>query len=195
MAPELAIARRIFRVKFPGDFVRRILFVAILLATLVGSFFVSLSVLNTLSRHSNLADDKRPDAEKLGDYRVFDLGDLIEAAVGIGMHRSGAGGMKGVVDEITRINGSEVAMRGWLADPTGESDKLDVLVFVAGKKTATTQTKGERPDVTKSLKLTGGAERNVAFQLTFNCHAGDDVVTVGLGSDRQYFWLSSRQCP
>jgi hypothetical protein len=82
-----------------------------------------------------------------------------------------------------------VAMRGWLADPT------DVLVFVAGKKTVMAQTKGERPDVTKVHKLSGGAEKNVAFQLTFNCHAGDDVVTVGLGADRQYFWLSTKRCP
>jgi hypothetical protein len=173
---------------------RRIGFIGLLLATLFGSFFVSLSLLDNLSRsHPNLADDKRPDAEKLGDYTVRNFGDLVEAAVGIGMHRSGD--LRGVVDEINRINENEVAMRGWLADPTGDSKTLEVLVFVAGKKTAMTQTKGERPDVAKAIKLTDGAEKNVAFQLTFNCRAGDDVVTAGLGSDRQYFWLSTKRCP
>ena len=192
MAPESAFARRVFRLKFHGDLMRRIGFIGILLATLFGSFFVSSRLLDTLSP-ANVPDDNRPDAEKLGDHRIFDFGGLVEAAVGIGMHRSSA--MKGVVDEINRTSGNEVAMRGWFADPTGESQTLGVLVFVAGKKTAMTQTKGERPDVTKAHKLAGGAEKNVAFQLTANYHAGDDVVTVGLGADRQYFWLSSRQCP
>ena len=189
MAPELAIARRIFRFKFHGDLMRRIGFIGLLLATLFGSFFVTSSLLE----RPNPADDKRPDAEKLGDYSVLNFGDLVEAAVAIGMHRSGD--LKGVVDEINRINENEVAMRGWLADPTGDSKVLEVLVFVAGKKAAMTQTKGERPDVTKSLKLADGAEKNVAFQLTFNCRPGDDVVTAGLGSDRQYSWVSSKRCP
>jgi len=194
MVPELAIAKRIFRFKFHGDLMRRIGFIGLVLATLFGSFFVSSNLLDTLSRsRPNPADDKRPDAEKLGDYTVRNFGDLVEAAVAIGMHRSGD--LKGVVDEINRINENEVAMRGWLADPTGDSKVLEVLVFVAGKKAAMTQTKGERPDVTKSLKLADGAEKNVAFQLTFNCRPGDDVVTAGLGSDRQYSWVSSKRCP
>jgi hypothetical protein len=171
---------------------RRIGLIGIPLATLFGSFFVVSLLLDNIPR-PNVPDDNRPDAEKLGDHRIFELGDLIVAAVGIGMHRSVD--MKGVVDEISRVNGNEVAMKGWLADPTGESQNLDVLVFVAGKKTAMTQTKGERPDVTKVHNLSGGAEKNVTFQLTFNCHTGDDVVTVGLGADRKYFWLSTRQCP
>ena len=170
---------------------RRIGFIGLLLATLFGSFFVSSRLLDSFSR-PNLADDKRPDAEKLGDYSVLNFGDLVEAAVGIGMHRSGD--LRGVVDEINRINDSQVEMKGWLADSTGDSKTLDVLVFVAGKKAAMTQTKGERPDVTKTLKLADGAEKNVAFQLTFNCRAGDDVVTAGLGSGRQYFWLSTKRC-
>jgi hypothetical protein len=171
---------------------RRVGLIGILLATLAGSFFLTLTLTDSPGPRTS-GDNNRSDADRLGDYRIFDRGDLVEAAVGIGMHRSEA--MKGVVDEITRITGSEVKMKGWLADPTGESKILDVLVFVAGKKTAVTRTQGERPDVTKTLTLASGAEKNVAFQLTFNCRAGDDLVTVGLGPDSQYFWLSSARCP
>jgi hypothetical protein len=170
----------------------RIGLIGAVLATLAGSFFVTLRLTDPTSPPSSVAD-KLSDVEKLGAHRISDFGDLVETAVGLGMHRSGA--MKGAVDEMTRTNGGEVAMRGWLADPTGESETIDVLVFVGGKKAAMTRTKGERPDVAKAHKLADGAEKNVAFQLTFNCRAGDGVLTVGLGSERQYFWLSSGLCP
>jgi hypothetical protein len=43
--------------------------------------------------------------------------------------------------------------------------------------------------------LAPGAEKNVGFQLKFNCDAGDRLVTVGLGQHTDYLYLSSAQCP
>jgi hypothetical protein len=70
-----------------------------------------------------------------------------------------------------------------------------VLVFVSGKNMAVTQTRGERPDVTKTLGLAFGAERNVGFEVSFGIRTGDHPIVVSLGSDKQYLSLSSAQCP
>jgi hypothetical protein len=58
-----------------------------------------------------------------------------------------------------------------------------------------TQTRGERPDVTKAMGLAFGAERNVGFEVNFGCRTGDHPIVIGLGSDKQYLSLSSAQCP
>ena len=60
-------------------------------------------------------------------------------------------------------------MSGWLADRQGNSTPLNLLVFIDGSFVAATQTKGERDDVTKVLRLSAGAEKNVVFSLNFNC--------------------------
>jgi hypothetical protein len=86
-------------------------------------------------------------------------------------------------------------MRGWLADPGGDATPITLIIFVAGKKVAVTQTRGERPDVTKAQGLALGAEQNVAFEVSFGCRTGDQPMLVGLGLDKQYFSLSSPQCP
>jgi hypothetical protein len=168
----------------------RLGFIFLLIVAALGSFFLTLMLLDTHELRDSTVDN-RSDADKLAGYKIFDFGDLVEAAVRIGMHRSGD--MKGVVDDITRINASEVAMRGWLVDFTGQSRILTIVVFVAGKMSATAQTQVDRPDVVTALKLEPG--QNVGFQLTLDCHAGDDLVTVGLGSHKEYFWLSTARCP
>jgi hypothetical protein len=171
---------------------RKIGVVGLLLATLIGSFFVTLRLLDT-GTPPNTDDDGRSDAERLASRDIFGREDLIEAAAGAGLHSSAA--MKGVMDEISRTNDRDVTIKGWLADPISEGASLTVVVFVAGKKVATIQTSGERPDVTKAHKLANGAEKNVAFQVRFNCPSGDQLIIVGLGTDKQYLNLTSARCP
>jgi hypothetical protein len=104
--------------------------------------------------------------------------------------------MKGVVDGISRTKDNVMAI-GWLADPAGDGTSLTILVFVGGKNVAATQTRGERPDVTKALGLASGAAQNVAFEASFSCRSGDRPIIVGLGPNKEYynFPLSSPQCP
>src|SRR5207253_2990567 len=99
----------------PG-LMRKAALTAILLATLVGSFLVTLRLTGTLAPPAT-PDDDQSDAERLASRSIFDRADLIEAAVAAGLHSSSS--MRGTVDELTRINESEVAIRGWLADPMG----------------------------------------------------------------------------
>jgi hypothetical protein len=101
----------------------------------------------------------------------------------------------GHIDALTRINERDVALAGWLADPEGDASPLQLIVFVSGSVAATTQTKGERPDVTKALVLAFGSEKNVAFGVSFPCAAGQQPVVVGVGMKRQYFPLTLPPCP
>ena len=171
---------------------RKAAFAGLLLAALIGSFFATLWVLDTRAPTDTAGADQS-DAGRLASATIFDRADLIEAAVRVGLHSSAS--MRGVVDAISRINDSEVAISGWLADTGGEGEPLNVLVFAAGKHAGMTQTRGERPDVTQALRLASGAEKNVAYELSLSCRAGDHLVIVGVGSDKQYTYLSSPRCP
>ena len=103
--------------------------------------------------------------------------------------------MNGSVDGISRINDREVKISGWLADPDGDATPLSIMVFVSGPVAATTRTQGERPDVTHHMALSFGAEKNVAFEVSFGCPIGSQPVVVGLGTNKTYFPLPSPPCP
>jgi hypothetical protein len=170
---------------------RRILYFGTLAAVLVGSFLLTLWYIDTTS--SPDSTDTRPDRERLAERRVSDYDELAREAGAVGLRFSRR--INGNIDAINRINERDVSITGWLADPEGDATPLDIIVFVAGRVAARTQTKGERPDVTRTLGLGFGAEKNVAFQVIFSCRAGDQPVVVGLGVGKRYFPLPSRRCP
>ena len=165
---------------------------ALILATLVGSFFIALTSLGSRAL-PNKAENDQSGAGRLASSNILDRADLIEAAVAVGLHVSLR--MRGKVDEIKRVNANEIAIRGWLADPGSEGDALKVILFVAGQNKATVETKGERPDVTQGLNLRFGAEKNVSFEATAACPKDARIVVVGLGQDKQYLYVSSARCP
>jgi hypothetical protein len=96
---------------------------------------------------------------------------------------------------ISRINERDVKIEGWLADPQGNSTPLELFVFMDGPMVAAGQTKGERPDVTNAINLGHGAEKNIAFSLTFACQPGGRPVVVGVEGEKQYIPLPSKECP
>ena len=170
---------------------RKVALIAMLVGVLIGSFSLTLWLLNTGT--SPNTTDHRSDAELLASSNVSSRSDLIEAAVAVGLHSSTA--MKGNVDSVSRLNDREVTFKGWLADPGSDATPLTLLIFVAGKNAAVIQTHGERSDVTKEFGLAFGAEQNVSFEVSFVCPTGDHPFLVGLGQDKQYFYLTSPQCP
>jgi hypothetical protein len=103
--------------------------------------------------------------------------------------------MVGTIDGCSRVNERDVAISGWLADPEGDSNPLKLIVFVGGSVAATMQTNGERPDVTRTIGLAFGTEKNVMFGVNFACSIGQQPVVVGLGIKRQYFPLPLPPCP
>jgi hypothetical protein len=171
---------------------RKIRLIGTLLVVFIGSFFVTLW-LTEPGTPPNTTDD-RSAAERLGGHNISNGSDLIEAAKDAGLHYS-SNRMQGFVDSMSRVNDRDVNITGWFADPEGDARPLTLLIFVAGRKVAATQTRGERPDVTKAIGLAFGAEQNVAFGVSFDCRTGDRPIIVGLGPDKQYFPLSPPQCP
>jgi hypothetical protein len=66
---------------------------------------------------------------------------------------------------------------------------------VGGTLAAKGQTKGERPDVTRSLGLAFGTEKNIIFQIAFACRTGDQPVVAGVGLAQRYFPMAVSKCP
>jgi hypothetical protein len=166
-------------------------FIAALVAAAIGGFVVTLWV--TQPRTPTAPADVRADDEKLGSYKILNSGDLIEAAVGIGLASSFQ--LRANIDTMTRINEREVSISGWLADLEGDATPLAVLVFVGGKVASTVKTQGERTEITRALGLAFGAEKNVAFQAKFACRSGEEPIVAGVGADKKYVRIPSPRCP
>jgi hypothetical protein len=172
--------------------VRRPIYIAALLV-LFGSFFLTLWLLDGGRDEPLDSTNARSNIERLADQRVTNYAELIGAARETRLKLSMQ--MIGNIDAINRINDREVTIAGWLADPDGDATPLDVMVFVSGTVAATTQTKGEREDVTRAKGLEFGTGKNVVFQVNFSCPKGIQPVVVGLGMKRQYLPLKSPPCP
>jgi len=145
-----------------------------------------------------LTEPKAPEAphlalDRLLSRKVSSYSELNDAAAAAGLHN--AESMHGSVDSLKRTNDREVAVVGWLTDVEGDATPVDLLVFVGGTLAAKGQTKGERPDVTRSLGLAFGTEKNIIFQVTFACRAGDQPVVAGLGLAKRYFPIPVSKCP
>jgi hypothetical protein len=170
---------------------RKVALIVMSIGVCLVSFFITLWL--TDRGTSTDPSKSRSPARELASRTISNRFDLIEAAVGERLHRSVA--LRGHVDTFTRANDREVKIAGWLADRGGDETGITVLIFVEGRNVAMTQTRGERPDVTKALGLVLGAERNVAFEATFDCQSGDQPMIVALGMNSQYAQLPSPRCP
>lgn len=166
--------------------------IGFLAAVLVGNLVLMLT--HRRITHA-LADpaDGRTDSERLSSHRVASSADLTEAAAAAGLRPSRR--FRGSVDALFRIDGERVTMRGWVADTDGDGTPLQVVVFVVGAAVASAATQGQRPDVTERVRLGLGAEKNIAFQVSFPCRAGNQPVVVGLGPKERYISVRSPPCP
>jgi len=159
-------------------------------AVFFGSFFMTLWLTGP---QSPLASDNRSYAERLAAYPIVDSADLEKSAQRAKLTPSRQ--LLGYVDAIRRIDDQNVMANGWAGDREGDATPLEVLVFVAGPLVATAHTQGERPDVTASHLLGPGAEKNVAFALSFPCRRGDEPVVAVVGRENQYSPMQSGRCP
>ena len=169
---------------------QRLLYIGTLVIVLLGSFLLTLWITGTGPSNS---EDTGPVSKRLAARQVSDYSELRSVARNLGLTPSQR--IKGNIDAINRINEREVAIAGWLADVDGDATPLDIIVFVAGRARVTTQTKGERADVTHLMGLAFGAEKNVAFAVNFSCGAGEQPVIVGLGTGKHYLPLPAGRCP
>jgi hypothetical protein len=172
----------------------RVIQIGLLASALFGSFFITLWLTEPdTSGLQPIGVDNRSDVEKLSARKITSDLDLLNAARDIGLHLSAR--MTGNIDVVNRTSARDVSVVGWVADKEGDATPTSILVFAGGAFVATTQTKGERPDVTQTLHLGLGSEKNVSFSVTFSCQPGDQPVIVGIATAKQYISLASRPCP
>jgi len=167
---------------------RRIGYFVLLPMAFFGSFFLTLWLTEPPE-----PPDPRPDWERLASYRITNYAELMHAANSSRLQMSPQ--LKGKVDGINRTNHRDVTVEGWLADTSGTGTPLDVVVFLSGNIATRAATAGERRDVTQALRLAFGAEKNVAFRVSFGCRSGEQPIVVGLGGERRYLPLGSGPCP
>ena len=172
---------------------RRLIYLGLLAAALLGSFFLTLWQLDDGRVSAVDPADTRSDSERLASQQVTDYSDLRRAAGKAGLKFSLD--MIGTVDSYSRVNERDVTISGWLADPEGDGNPLKVMVFLEGAVAATAETRGERPDVARLKGLAFGTEKNVVFAVNVACRTGQQPVVVGLGIKRQYFPLPISPCP
>jgi hypothetical protein len=165
---------------------RRVIQIGLSAAALFGSFLITLWLTAPDTPSLNSA------AEKLAAHHISNDFDSLKAAGEIALPRSQR--MIGYIDTINRTSESEVSITGWVADTEGDGTPTKILVFVGGDMVATTETKGERPDLTQALHSGLGSEKNVLFSVKFSCQSGDRFVIVGM-SAKEYFPLGPGQCP
>jgi hypothetical protein len=172
---------------------KRLGIVLLLCLSLFGSFFSTLWLTEPpIANAPPIKDDSGPVTERLAARQILNNADLITAAKSIGLYQFER--MGGNVDATTRTNERDVRTDGWAADPDGDATPLSILIFVGGVLVAKAQTKGERPDVTRALRLFFGSEKNVSYSVSFACRPGDQPIIVAIGA-RGYISLNSRPCP
>lgn len=112
---------------------------------------------------------------------------LLAAARKAGLRRSD---VAAIVDEIRRIDDGRVNIRGW-----GNGSPLTILGFIDGANVFKTKTLGERQDVTRALKLSAVAARNVAFEGTLACRRGQKLIIAATTVSNRYVLLKGWFCP
>lgn len=173
---------------------RPVLFLTSCAFVMVGTFFLTLWLMEARAPQRAVpAPGAKPAGDRLAAQRVVSYDELPEATSRIGLRF--AREMHGNVDSISRVSERDVTIGGWVADLEGDATPNELLVFVAGVLAGRTRTRGERPDVQRTLNLYFDAEKNVAFQLTFPCTPGERPVAVALGKDERYFGLQTPRCP
>jgi hypothetical protein len=106
---------------------RRLIYIGVLLATVIGSFFLTLWQLEEGPDTSVDATDARSDGERLASKRITDYSDLRRAARNAGLKLSRD------IDGFSRVNERDVAISGWLADPEGDETPIKIMIFVAAR--------------------------------------------------------------
>ena len=134
-----------------------------------------------------------PGVSILENATVSDARSLMAAVQTAGIR--GSPDVKGAIDEIKRLDGERVAIKGWVVDGTASGSSLTVLAFAGGTHVLTAMTSGERPDVAKIFGLSDAGARNVAFQGTFRCSPGESLIVVAVTPDRMYGQFRSLACP
>ena len=150
----------------------RLLFLG--LFVLIGSFLLTFWFVGTgasISPVANLANSQVSDDESLSD-----------AAISVGLRPSLS--LKGAVDQLARLNETQIRITGWSADSNGNGAPITVIAFTDGRVALQTNTNGPRSDVTDHFKLSNDAALNIGFGGVLACRAGRPLFVIAVAGNR-----------
>jgi hypothetical protein len=125
---------------------------------------------------------------------VSDSRTLMAAVKAAGL--KGSSKVKGSIDEVKRLDGDRVLVKGWAAEIGNSGTPLSVIFFADGKSQLTVETEGQHPDVAQALGLSDApAAMNVSFQGRLACSRGQKLMVVAATSNDSYGQFGSRACP
>ena len=108
----------------------------------------------------------------------------------------GSTNVKGTINEVKRLNDSQVTISGWAAEIGNSSAPLTVLAFVDGKVAFAMRTSGRHPDVVSVLGASDAANAaNVSFQGTARCAHGQMLIVIAVTDGNSYGHFGARDCP
>jgi hypothetical protein len=108
----------------------------------------------------------------------------------------GSPNVKGMIDEVKRLNDREVAISGWAAEIGNSSTPLTVLAFVDGKVVFAMRTSGRHRDVVSVLGASDAPEAaNVSFQGTAPCARGQQLIVIAVTDGNSYGHFGNLHCP
>jgi hypothetical protein len=155
--------------------------------SLVLSFFITLELTKPSAPSS-------PAVAALASSFVSDGRTMMSAVKAAGL--KGSQNVKGAIDEIEKLGGNRVWVKGWAAEIGNAGAPLGVVVFVDGASRLTTQTKGARLDVVQALGISDAATAaNVSFQGSLTCRRGQKLFVVAVTDGGAYGYFSPRACP
>ena len=134
-----------------------------------------------------------PGVTILANAAISDATSLMAAVQTAGLR--GSPDVKGAIEEIKRLDGERVMIKGWAVDAAANDSSLTVMAFAGGRHVLTTVSSGARKDVAQMFGLSDAGAANASFLGTFKCGQGQNLVVVAVTPSRTYGHFRSVACP
>jgi hypothetical protein len=131
-----------------------------------------------------------PEAVILANATVLDATSLMAAVQTAGLR--GTTDIRGAIEDVRRVDGERVTIRGWAADAASTSP-LTLIVF-AGRTHALVGA-NQVNVIGHLVGLSDGAPTRTSFNDTFACTRGETIRIVAVAADRRYSQFRSLACP
>jgi hypothetical protein len=130
---------------------------------------------------------------RLSGSSISDLKTLMGAVKVAGL--KGSPDVKGAIDEATRIDNDQIAVRGWAVDIGNSQEPLTVMAFVDGHNSLTMEANGRRDTAINVAGLAASDATNVVFAGRLKCSKGQKLIVVAVTQNDTYGHFGSRNCP
>jgi hypothetical protein len=106
----------------------------------------------------------------------------------------GTSDVKGAIEEMSRVDGERVLIRGWATDATSSVSPLTVIAF-AGRAHVLAVVNEISSDAAHFAGLSGATATTTSFNGTVACKRGEKLIVVAVTAERKYSQFRSLVCP